>query len=135
MSLGSSAPEFFTAVIGAFKETDVGFSCIVGSAVFNVLFIIGSCILFAKETLVLSWYPLTRDCIWYTVGLIILSIFFAQTSPMEIEMWESVVLFGIYVAYLLFMMNNPYWEKKFTGKCQWEEDEKAEKEKADIELK
>jgi Ca2+/Na+ antiporter len=81
MAMGGSAPEFFTALIGAFKESDVGFGTIVGSAVFNVLFVIGACIVCAKETLVLTWYPLTRDCIWYTVSLIVLSVFFSVVSP------------------------------------------------------
>lgn len=41
MAAGGSAPELFTSFIGTFKKSDVGFSTIVGSAVFNVLFVIG----------------------------------------------------------------------------------------------
>ena len=37
-------------------ESDVGFSTIVGSAVFNVLFVIGACAIGAGQILALTWY-------------------------------------------------------------------------------
>jgi Ca2+/Na+ antiporter len=46
MAAGGSAPEFFTSFIGTFQESDIGFGTIVGSAVFNVLFVIGNLELF-----------------------------------------------------------------------------------------
>ena len=61
MAAGGSAPEFFTSLIGKFKnssfdlflgvfvsQSDVGIGTIVGSAVFNVLFVIGMCAIFSK---------------------------------------------------------------------------------------
>jgi Ca2+/Na+ antiporter len=44
--IGGSAPELATSLIGTFKRSDVGFGTIVGSAVFNVLFVIGCCAMF-----------------------------------------------------------------------------------------
>jgi hypothetical protein len=41
MAAGGSAPELFTALIGTFEQSSVGFGTIVGSAVFNVLFVVG----------------------------------------------------------------------------------------------
>lgn len=41
MAAGGSAPELATSFVGTFKRSDVGFGTIVGSAVFNVLFVIG----------------------------------------------------------------------------------------------
>jgi len=70
MAAGGSAPELFTSMIGTFKESDVGFGTIVGSAVFNVLFVIGMCAMFSKEVLTLTWWPLFRDCTYYIFGLI-----------------------------------------------------------------
>uniref|UniRef100_A0A8C5RLF2 Sodium/calcium exchanger membrane region domain-containing protein n=1 Tax=Laticauda laticaudata TaxID=8630 RepID=A0A8C5RLF2_LATLA len=50
MAAGSSAPELFTSVIGVFiTKGDVGVGTIVGSAVFNILCIIGVCGLFAGQ--------------------------------------------------------------------------------------
>ena len=54
MAAGGSAPELFTSAIGTFQESDVGFGTIVGSAVFNVLFVIAMCVIFSKEVLVLT---------------------------------------------------------------------------------
>ena len=46
MAAGGSAPELATSFMGRFvSKSDVGFGTIVGSAVFNVLFVIGLCAL------------------------------------------------------------------------------------------
>lgn len=50
MAAGSSTPELFASVIGVFiTHGDVGVGTIVGSAVFNILCIIGVCGLFAGQ--------------------------------------------------------------------------------------
>ena len=47
MAAGSSAPEVFISLVGVFvSETSMGIGAIVGSAVFNILFVIGICGLF-----------------------------------------------------------------------------------------
>ena len=56
--------------------TDVGIGTIVGSAVFNILFVIGMCALFSKTVLLLTWWPLFRDCTFYSISLLTLIIFF-----------------------------------------------------------
>ena len=77
MAAGGSAPELATSFIGLFVvKSDVGFGTIVGSAVFNVLFVIGCCALASKELLVLTSWPLTRDCSYYIFSLMVLYIFF-----------------------------------------------------------
>ena len=56
MAAGGSAPELFTSIIGVFVAfSDVGIGTIVGSAVFNILFVIGMCALFSKTVLHLTW--------------------------------------------------------------------------------
>jgi sodium/potassium/calcium exchanger 2 len=73
MAAGGSAPELFTSVIGVFISfSDVGIGTIVGSAVFNILFVIGMCALFSKTVLHLTWWPLFRDCTFYSLSLITL---------------------------------------------------------------
>eukprot|EP00435_Cladocopium_sp_Y103_P031842 s1613_g8.t1 len=62
MAAGGSAPEFFTSIVGAtIAQNDVGFGTIVGSAVFNVLFVIGLCGYVAKGNIELTWWPLFRE--------------------------------------------------------------------------
>jgi hypothetical protein len=106
MAAGGSAPEFFTSLIGTMQESDVGFGTIVGSAVFNVLFVIGMCAIFSKDLLALTWWPLFRDISYYVFGLSILSIVFKATSEGEIFWYESVILFTMYLGYVLIMRNN-----------------------------
>ena len=44
MAAGGSAPELFTSLIGTFvAQSNVGIGTIVGSAVFNILFVLGAC--------------------------------------------------------------------------------------------
>merc|ERR1719412_810081 len=106
MAAGGSAPELFTSLIGAFQETDVGFGTIVGSAVFNVLFVIGMCAIYSKDVLELTWWPLFRDCCYYTFGLVVLAIFFKGNTPDEIDWWESLILWSLYFLYVLIMKFN-----------------------------
>uniref|UniRef100_A0A669B4K6 Sodium/potassium/calcium exchanger 3 n=1 Tax=Oreochromis niloticus TaxID=8128 RepID=A0A669B4K6_ORENI len=70
MAAGSSAPELFTSVIGVFiTKGDVGVGTIVGSAVFNILCIIGVCGIFAVQMIRLSCWPLLRDSVYYTLSI------------------------------------------------------------------
>lgn len=104
MAAGGSAPELFTSIMGVFvAESDVGFGTIVGSAVFNVLFVIALCALFAKEVLELTWWPLFRDCTYYIISLIVLAAF---VKNQEVEGYEAVILFMMYIGYVTIMKFN-----------------------------
>nr|XP_017105461.2 sodium/potassium/calcium exchanger Nckx30C isoform X1 [Drosophila bipectinata]XP_017105462.2 sodium/potassium/calcium exchanger Nckx30C isoform X1 [Drosophila bipectinata]XP_017105464.2 sodium/potassium/calcium exchanger Nckx30C isoform X1 [Drosophila bipectinata]XP_017105465.2 sodium/potassium/calcium exchanger Nckx30C isoform X1 [Drosophila bipectinata] len=104
MAAGGSAPELFTSVIGVFVSfDDVGIGTIVGSAVFNILFVIGMCALFSKTVLSLTWWPLFRDCSFYSISLLVLIYFFRDN---RIFWWEALILFTIYIAYVTFMKWN-----------------------------
>lgn len=116
MAAGGSAPELFTSLFGTFEESEIGFGTIVGSAVFNVLFVIAMCAIFSREVLSLTWWPLFRDSLFYAIGLVVLSIFVGVTSPNEIELWEALVLFGMYFLYILIMWMNADIYRKLTGK-------------------
>jgi K+-dependent Na+/Ca+ exchanger-like protein len=83
--------------------SDVGSSTIVGSAVFNVLFLIGLCGFVAKEAIELSWWPLFRDCTYYIFGLVILAF---VVWDRKISVWEAAVLFGAYILYCTIMCFN-----------------------------
>lgn len=104
MAAGGSAPELFTSIIGLFfSNSQVGFGTIVGSAVFNVLFVIGMCAMFSKTLLNLTWWPLLRDSIFYIIALLLLIGFFSNG---RISWYEALLLFLVYVAYVIFMMFN-----------------------------
>ncbi|XP_038130312.1 sodium/potassium/calcium exchanger 2-like isoform X6 [Cyprinodon tularosa] len=104
MAAGGSAPELFTSIIGVFiSHSNVGIGTIVGSAVFNILFVIGMCAIFSKEILNLTWWPLFRDVSFYILDLIMLIIFFLDNV---ISIWESITLLSAYAAYVVFMKFN-----------------------------
>ncbi|XP_045252824.2 sodium/potassium/calcium exchanger 4 isoform X4 [Macaca fascicularis] len=76
MAAGSSTPELFASVIGVFiTHGDVGVGTIVGSAVFNILCIIGVCGLFAGQVVRLTWWAVCRDSVYYTISVIVLIVF------------------------------------------------------------
>ncbi len=108
MAAGGSAPELFTSIIGVFIAfSDVGIGTIVGSAVFNILFVIGMCALFSKTVLHLTWWPLFRDVTFYSISLLSLIGFFMDEL---IEWYEALILLSVYASYVIFM--------KFNGSCE-----------------
>ncbi|XP_072291717.1 sodium/potassium/calcium exchanger 1-like isoform X2 [Eucyclogobius newberryi] len=113
MAAGGSAPELFTSLIGVFiAHSNVGIGTIVGSAVFNILFVIGMCALFSREMLHLTWWPLFRDVSFYILDLIMLIIFFLDNVIMW---WESVMLVVGYCLYVTFMKYNVQIERFVKG--------------------
>ncbi|NXI47798.1 NCKX2 protein, partial [Galbula dea] len=129
MAAGGSAPELFTSLIGVFiSHSNVGIGTIVGSAVFNILFVIGMCALFSREILNLTWWPLFRDVSFYIIDLIFLIIFFLDNLIMW---WESIVLLTAYFLYVTFMKFNVQveeWVKKFLNRNKVEKVRTADAE-------
>ena len=132
MAAGGSAPELFTAMVSTFvappSASDTGFGTIVGSAVFNVLFVIGACAIFSKGVLELSWWPLARDSTYYTISLIILAVFFGTGSsnpsvPASMEWWECLILLVLYVGYVIMMKYNR-WIHYHIMKCHLDKKKK-----------
>ncbi|CAL8270639.1 sodium/potassium/calcium exchanger 3 isoform X1 [Gadus morhua] len=104
MAAGSSAPELFTSVIGVFiTKGDVGVGTIVGSAVFNILCIIGVCGLFAGQAVRLSHWTLLRDSMYYTFSIVALIAFIYDE---QVCWWESLILVLMYMVYILIMKFN-----------------------------
>jgi len=111
MAAGGSAPELFTSLCGIMfsDSVDVGIGTIVGSAVFNVLFVIAICAFGTyfgptdKTSLELTWYPFTRDVTFYSIGLALLIGFFSDS---KIYLFEAAILFAWYIFYCMFMIVN-----------------------------
>lgn len=109
LAMGSSAPEFFAATIAIFGLTkagaDVGSGTIVGSAIFNVLVIIGASAMF--RAVKLQWKPVIRDLGFYVVTIILLGLFFLDG---KIVLYESLVFLPLYAIYVYAVIN---WRKWF----------------------
>ncbi|KAH0620416.1 hypothetical protein JD844_020840 [Phrynosoma platyrhinos] len=114
MAAGSSTPELFASVIGVFiTHGDVGVGTIVGSAVFNILCIIGVCGIFAGQVVRLTWWSVCRDSVYYTLSVIVLIAFIYDE---KIVWWESLILIVMYMFYILIMKYNVKMQNFFTIK-------------------
>ncbi|KAG7230400.1 hypothetical protein INR49_024506 [Caranx melampygus] len=104
MAAGSSAPELFTSLIGVFiTKGDVGVGTIVGSAVFNVLVIIGICGIFSRQPISLSWWPLFRDAVFYILSILVLILVIYDE---KVLWWETIILISMYGIYIIIMKFN-----------------------------
>ncbi len=111
MAVGSSAPELFTSLIAVLRPggvADVGAGTIVGSAIFNILVIIGASALFRQAKL--NWQPVVRDSLFYALSILMLLWAFWDG---RIYLMESVMFVGLYGVYLLAVVN---WRKWFPYK-------------------
>jgi len=115
MAAGGSAPELATSVLGVFfSKSDVGFGTIVGSAVFNVLFVIACCA-FVAPNLKLTWWPLARDASYYCFAM---SILVFVISDLQVQFWEAIVLLLLYVVYVTVMFYNERLEAWVTHRIK-----------------
>ncbi|XP_040007057.1 sodium/potassium/calcium exchanger 3 isoform X1 [Xiphias gladius] len=104
MAAGSSAPELFTSLIGVFiTKGDVGVGTIVGSAVFNILVIIGLSGIFAGQTVTLTWWSLFRDSTYYILSVLTLIMVIYDA---RVVWWESLLLMTMYGIYIIIMKFN-----------------------------
>ena len=115
MAAGGSAPELATSVLGVFiSKSDVGFGTIVGSAVFNVLFVIACCA-FVAPNLKLTWWPLARDASFYCFAMSMLVFVIAD---LKVEWYEALLLLLLYSVYILIMYYNEKLEAWVTGRVR-----------------
>ncbi|CAH1262129.1 SLC24A4 [Branchiostoma lanceolatum] len=112
MAAGSSAPELFTSIFGVFiSRDDIGVGTIVGSAVFNLLFIVGLCGLVVKTAITLTLWPLLRDCSFYLISVAALAI---SLYDGKVHWYEAVILVALYCLYVVLMYFNPQLSEGFT---------------------
>lgn len=108
MAIGSSAPELFIVLFSLIipgNHLEIGVGTIVGSALFNLLFIIGAVGIINKSTLI--WQPVVRDIIFYFISIALL---FFIISNNKITLLESAFLIISYIAYFFSFK---LWKKIF----------------------
>lgn len=117
MAAGSSAPELAASamsLINSNTDNSIGIGTIVGSAVFNILVIIGTTVICAGQTLKLDWRPLARDATFYLLAIIGIVLTFRGG---RVDWWEGLIYCLLYCSYIAFMWKNKYFldllDKKF----------------------
>ena len=108
MAIGSSAPELFVSFLALFRisnEMSIGAGTIVGSAIFNILVIIGASALFKRATL--TWQPVIRDLTFYIFCILIVLTTFLDG---QITILDALLYVGVYIIYLFSFK---VWRKIF----------------------
>ena len=100
VAIGTSLPELMTTLVAAFKkETDIALGNIIGSNIFNILFVLGI-------TSVISPMHLSRGALMDMVLLFVITLitFVFAFTDREITKKEGIVMVSIYCVYLIFII-------------------------------
>ena len=105
VALGTSLPELATSLVAAVKgESDIAVGNIVGSNIFNLLFVLGGAATLAPITAEVRWPGVWPDFIVAAVFAVILWPF--ARSRNRLERWEGGVLLALYAAFVVFTVLN-----------------------------
>ncbi len=108
MAIGSSAPELFVALFAVFRPGNheaIGIGNIVGSALFNLLAIIGASAIVRKA--VIAKQSVLRDLFFYAVSVILLLVVFIDG---KVSLPEALLFIAVYLVYVFIVVK---WRKWF----------------------
>lgn len=102
VAVGTSMPELVTSVMAAIrKHSDVAYGNIVGSNIFNVLFILGTTSIIAPIDMPAQ---IAAFDIWVMLAATALLVLFARTG-ITLQRWEGCVFVGCYAAYTGYLIS------------------------------
>lgn len=103
VAIGTSLPELATSVMAALRgERDIAVGNIIGSNLFNLLFVLGTTALVAPQPISISSAALAFDFpVMIGVALACLPIFFVGYC---IHRWEGWLFLGYYLAYTTYLI-------------------------------
>lgn len=100
VSIGTSLPELVTSVVAARKgESDIAMGNIIGSNIFNILFVLG--VSSFIHTISVHTIVFVDMFIMFLVSIV--TYIFATTKK-EVNKLEGVILFCMYIAYMVFII-------------------------------
>nr|XP_027200675.1 probable sodium/potassium/calcium exchanger CG1090 [Dermatophagoides pteronyssinus] len=108
MAIGTSAPELFTSIIGVFiSKDDIGTGTILGSAVFNIIFIPAVCsfasyFFSTNQQANVSKFAIIRDSIFYLITVTTLLLVLKDNFVDWIESLAMICLFCIYLIIMYY---------------------------------
>ena len=102
VAAGTSLPELVTSVVAASKKnSDIAIGNVVGSNIFNILFILSVSGLIHPVTYVTSF---NREMLLLIGGTIILILYMFVGKRYKIDRWEGALLLGVFLAYTIFLI-------------------------------
>lgn len=109
MAVGTSAPELFTTIVALLilpvDGIDVGVGNVIGSAIFQILVVVG--IASVARRAHLSWRPIVRDSIFYAFAVVLLLSVLWDGQLTRVETSLMVGGYGLYLVILYI------WNKLF----------------------
>lgn len=105
VALGTSLPELVTSVIAAIKKNaDIAIGNIVGSNIFNILFVLGTTALITPVTYTEAFII---DNIVAFIAALMLFVF-VLNKDCKLKRWAGGVLLASYAVYFVYLMINPF---------------------------
>ena len=99
---GTSLPELATSIVAMIKKNnDIAVGNIIGSNIFNVLFILPISAFIKPLTYNTDF---NFDMIFLAIGTIILFMAMYTGKKKQIDRWEAFVLLGCYIGYMVWML-------------------------------
>lgn len=100
VSIGTSLPEFVTSVVAAKKgESDIAMGNIIGSNIFNILFVLGA------SSIIHTIHVQPIVFVDMIIMLIVTAItYIFAISKKQVNRFEGILLTGTYVAYMIFII-------------------------------
>lgn len=100
VAVGTSLPELVTSIVASIKkENDIALGNVVGSNIFNIVFILGFSSVISSLTL--NWTGFFDMMVMLLSGVIIM--IYAMFSK-NIKKWQGILIFVLYVVYLALII-------------------------------
>ena len=104
LAAGTSLPELATSCVAAYrKNTDIAIGNVIGSNIFNILFILG---LTGTITPISFNIAMNFDLYVLGAGTVVLMIFMFTINQRKLDRWESFLLLVGYIVYTVYLIFN-----------------------------
>jgi len=104
MAAGTSSPELFMSLVALLgPRDDIGVGTIIGSAIFNILVIIGASVLLSPHAFEIDYLVIIRDSFANIISFFYFLIVFLDA---KIYWYEALTGVLLYIAYIVMMKHN-----------------------------
>lgn len=100
VAVGTSLPELVTSVVASVKkENDIAIGNVIGSNIFNIIFILG--LSSTISNLTIDWSALTDLLVMLASGVIVL---FIALFSKKMQRWQGAITVLLYVGYVVYII-------------------------------
>lgn len=100
VAVGTSLPELVTSIVASVKkEKDIAIGNVIGSNIFNIVFILG--LSSTISNLTLDWSTLADMIVMFGSGIILMIIAFCFKKTTR---WQGIIMILLYIGYLSYII-------------------------------